>query len=210
MCKISGCRTPAIAQGLCAKHYMRQRRTGDPTAKRKPGPKSKPGPKPKRPQAAAAAAAPSHEVLALRREVASLRRKVSALERQAAAKPKRALATARVSSRRVQEVSASDPSDQSAEVNFDNLKFVFAKTLPKIPLWYVKRTQENEKDYVALFGAIRKFGRVEKWRGRPYRYWHPGDGYKYWAMTSEIRQSWIINRAKVRHDRILGLGRLPS
>src|SRR6516164_1880492 len=131
MCKISGCRTPAIAQGLCAKHYMRQRRTGDPTAKRKPGPKSKPGPKPKRPQAAAAAAAPSHEVLALRREVASFR-------------------------------------------------------------------------------AIRKFGRVEKWRGRPYRYWHPGDGYKYWAMTSEIRQSWIINRAKVRHDRILGLGRLPS
>jgi len=99
MCKISGCRTPAIAQGLCAKHYMRQRRTGDPTVKRKPGPK------PKRPQAAAA---PSREVLALRREIASLRRKVRALERQATAKPKRALATARVSSRRVQEASASD------------------------------------------------------------------------------------------------------
>src|SRR5215813_8456138 len=109
MCKISGCRTPAIAQGLCAKHYMRQRRTGDPTAKRKPGPK---------PKQSQAAAAPSHEVLALRREIASLRRKVRALERQATAKPKRALATARVSSRRVQEVSASDPSDQSAEVNF--------------------------------------------------------------------------------------------
>jgi len=79
--------------------------------------------------------------------------------------------------------------------NFDHLKFVFAKT--HIPHWYVKRTPENEKDYVALFNAIRKFGRVEKWRGRPYRYWYPGDGYKYWAMTSEIHQSWIINRAKV-------------
>jgi hypothetical protein len=204
MCKISGCRTPAIAQGLCAKHYMRQRRTGDPNVKLKPGPK------PKRPRQNAeevsslssrlskrAAAAPSHEVLALRREVASLRRKVRALERQAAAKPKRALATARVSCRRVQEAPASDLNDQSAEVNFNNLKFLFAKTLPEIPHWYVKRTPENEQDYMALFDAIQKFGRVEKWRGRPYRYWHPGDGYKYWAMTSEIRQSWIINRAKV-------------
>jgi hypothetical protein len=195
MCNISGCRTPAIAQGLCAKHYMRQRRTGDPTVKRKPGPK------PKRPQAAAAPVSSQvssrHEVLALRREVASLRRKVSALERQAAAKPKRALASARVSSHRVQEALASDPSDQAAEVNLNNLKFVFAKTLKEIPHWYVKRTPENEKDYVALFNAIQKFGRVEKWRGRPYRCWHPGDGYKYWAMTSEIRQSWIINRAKM-------------
>ena|SRR5215471_3340538 len=120
MCKISGCRTPAIAQGLCAKHYMRLRRTGDPTAKRKPGPK------PKRPQAAAkrgrtnwsdlSTAAPSHEVLALRREIASLRRKVSALERQAAAKPKRAVASARVSDRRVRKTPAADLSDQSAEV----------------------------------------------------------------------------------------------
>jgi hypothetical protein len=99
------------------------------------------------------------------------------------------------SSRRVQEAPASDLSDEVA-VNFDNLRFVFAKTLPEIPHYYVKRTPQNEKDYVALFNAIRKFGRVEKWRGRPYRYWHPGDGWKYWAMSSEIRQSWIINRAK--------------
>jgi len=121
-----------------------------------------------------------------------LRRKVSALERQAAAKPKRALASAKVERR------VSDLSDQSAaEVNFDNLKFVFAKTLPEIPHWYVKRTAENGKDYVSLFNAIRKFGRVEKFRGRPYRYWHPGDGWRYWAMTSAIGQSWIINRAKM-------------
>src|SRR6516225_3162329 len=30
MCTIAGCRTQPIAKGLCAKHYMRQRRTGDP------------------------------------------------------------------------------------------------------------------------------------------------------------------------------------
>lgn len=201
MCKISGCANPAIAQGLCAKHYMRQRRTGDPTVKRRPGPKSRPNSE----NSSTTADAPSQELLTLRREVAALRRKVRALERQAAAKPKRAAATARVSGRRVREASASDPSDESAkapltnlsEVNFDNLKFVFAKTLPQNPHWYVKRTPQNEKDFVALFGAIQKFGRVEKWRGIPYRYWYRGDGYRYWAMTSEIRQSWVINRGKV-------------
>jgi len=81
-------------------------------------------------------------------------------------------------------------------VNFDNLTFVFAKTMADTPHWYVRRTPANEPDYVGLFYAILKLGRVEKWRGRRYRYWYPGDGYKYWAMTSDVRLSQIINRAK--------------
>jgi len=39
MCKIEGCDRKPVANGLCAKHYMRARRTGDPTQTRKPGPK---------------------------------------------------------------------------------------------------------------------------------------------------------------------------
>jgi hypothetical protein len=31
MCLVDGCDKKPIAKGLCAKHYMRQRRTGDPT-----------------------------------------------------------------------------------------------------------------------------------------------------------------------------------
>ena len=42
MCKVKGCKTKPVAKGLCAKHYMRQRRTGDPMqtgrAGRKPSP----------------------------------------------------------------------------------------------------------------------------------------------------------------------------
>jgi hypothetical protein len=38
-CSIEGCGGEAVAKGLCAKHYMRQRRGGDPTVRRKPGPK---------------------------------------------------------------------------------------------------------------------------------------------------------------------------
>jgi hypothetical protein len=30
MCSIDGCAAKAVAKGLCAKHYMRQRRHGDP------------------------------------------------------------------------------------------------------------------------------------------------------------------------------------
>jgi hypothetical protein len=37
MCTISKCRNKAVAKGLCAKHYMRARRAGDPTKVRKPG-----------------------------------------------------------------------------------------------------------------------------------------------------------------------------
>jgi hypothetical protein len=37
MCKIAGCQSKAVAQGLCAKHYMRKRRTGNPTKTGKPG-----------------------------------------------------------------------------------------------------------------------------------------------------------------------------
>ncbi len=37
MCSTPDCSSPVLAKGLCAKHYMRQRRTGDPATTRKPG-----------------------------------------------------------------------------------------------------------------------------------------------------------------------------
>lgn len=85
-------------------------------------------------------------------------------------------------------------------MNWTNLTFVFAKTMADTPHWYVKRNQGNEADYVELFHTIAREGRLEKWRGRSYRYWHRGDGFKYWAMTTDVRQSIIINRAKVDDD----------
>jgi hypothetical protein len=39
MCTIDGCAAKPIAKGLCSKHYMRVRRGGDASKKRKPGPK---------------------------------------------------------------------------------------------------------------------------------------------------------------------------
>jgi len=37
MCKIEGCQGKTVARGLCAKHYMRVRRTGDPAVTGKRG-----------------------------------------------------------------------------------------------------------------------------------------------------------------------------
>jgi hypothetical protein len=42
ICSIKNCGKPSAAHGLCAKHYMRQRRHGDPSVKHKPGPKPRP------------------------------------------------------------------------------------------------------------------------------------------------------------------------
>lgn len=83
-----------------------------------------------------------------------------------------------------------------------NPSFVFAKTLAATPHWYVKRTAENETDYVALWHAIHDHGRYEVWRGRRYKYWHAGDGFKYWYMGALFDRAgapWskIINRCKV-------------
>jgi hypothetical protein len=69
--------------------------------------------------------------------------------------------------------------------------------MAETPHWYVVRSAENEADYVMLFRAIAREGVNEKFGGRVYRYWYPGDGFKYWAMTTDVKQSHIINRAKV-------------
>jgi hypothetical protein len=37
MCKIKKCKGKVLARGLCAKHYMRLRRTGNPEQVRQPG-----------------------------------------------------------------------------------------------------------------------------------------------------------------------------
>ena len=58
----------------------------------------------------------------------------------------------------------------------------------------LSRTQvspENEAEYMRLFHRITQEGVWEMFQGRRYRYWYPGDGFKYWSMGH------VINRAEV-------------
>lgn len=82
----------------------------------------------------------------------------------------------------------------------DSLSFRFAETMPEIPHEYVVRSPDNEVAYVALFSAIMKHDVSESWAGRHKRYLYPGDGRKYWAMTTKLRESRVINRMKIEDD----------
>jgi hypothetical protein len=68
----------------------------------------------------------------------------------------------------------------------DRLVFVFAKTMPHMPHEYtVREHAANDADYVALYHAIMQDGEVEQWRRKPGRYLYPGDGWRYWSMSSK-------------------------
>jgi hypothetical protein len=81
-----------------------------------------------------------------------------------------------------------------------NLSFRAAKTMPHIPHEYTVRSPETEPAYVALFAAIQERGVFERYEGRKKKYLYPGDGRKYWAMTTALSQSRIINRMKIEDD----------
>ena len=90
-----------------------------------------------------------------------------------------------------------DAEQQDRELDLSRLTFKFAKSMPETPHEYVVRSPANEADYVALFSVIQEKGVQEKFGSRKYRYWRPGDGFKYWAMTTDVKQSHVINRAKI-------------
>jgi uncharacterized protein (DUF4415 family) len=96
-----------------------------------------------------------------------------------------------------------DLSSERNGLDLSRLTFKFAKTMPETPHWYVVRTRANEADYVALFHTIQEKGVDERFGKRRYRYWRPGDGFKYWAMTADVTQSHVINRAKIDVSRDL-------
>jgi len=78
----------------------------------------------------------------------------------------------------------------SSPPEFTTLQFRFAKTMPNTPHWYVVRSPQNEAEYAALSKRIAQEGVSETFQGKPYRYWYPGDGFKYWRLGQ------VINRAK--------------
>jgi len=76
----------------------------------------------------------------------------------------------------------------------ESLRWVFAKTMPQCPHWYVVRSPEIEEIYVALFQATKDHGKLEYFYKTRRQYLYLGDGFKYWRMTEDLRQSRIINR----------------
>jgi hypothetical protein len=75
---------------------------------------------------------------------------------------------------------------------------------PQIPHEYTVRvaSPETEAEYVALFEAIQRDGVFEVFGSRrtAKRYLYPGDGRKYWAMTTKIAECTVLNRMLIEDD----------
>jgi hypothetical protein len=77
-----------------------------------------------------------------------------------------------------------------SNLEFLNLQFRFAKTMAETPHAYTTRSPANEVEYVELFGQ-----RTGEATG--IRYYYRG-GWKYRGMTSDVRQSHVINGGQRR------------
>jgi hypothetical protein len=85
----------------------------------------------------------------------------------------------------------------------EQLLFRVAKSMPRIPHEYTVRDKDDlarETAYVQLFHLIQTDGEIERWQGRKTRFLDPGDGWKYWAMTTIEAESRMMNRMRVEDD----------
>jgi hypothetical protein len=90
------------------------------------------------------------------------------------------------------------------EVNklLDNAKFVFAKSMPKIPHEYSHRnTWANDSFFCDVVLWIRENGIRQSFFKKEFIYYYY-NGYKYWTMGNPVSyedktKTFILNRAKI-------------
>ncbi len=77
-------------------------------------------------------------------------------------------------------------------------RWIFAKTMPESPHYYIVRSGENEDNFVALVKYIRENG-FQAYYGsftHPFTYLEY-NGYRYWTMGNPLPETTIINRAEI-------------
>ncbi len=97
-----------------------------------------------------------------------------------------------------------------AEFVFKN-NWVFAKTMPKNPHEYVNRKKlapDMQVKFDEFVKYIRRFGRRASFWNREYIYLL-FDGYYYWTMGAPVEETYILNRASIKTNRIIG-GRMVT
>jgi len=75
-------------------------------------------------------------------------------------------------------------------------EWTFAKSMPKIPHWYVVRNEcRSGEEFEAFVTLIREQGYEKRWFKRTFIYLDI-DEWQYWTMGAPISETTIINRAK--------------
>ena len=75
-----------------------------------------------------------------------------------------------------------------------NAKFVFAKSMPKMPHHYTLRETWDSNTFDYVVQKIRELGVPERFFKKTYIYYY-ANGYKYWTMGNPTDQTKLINRA---------------
>ncbi len=90
-------------------------------------------------------------------------------------------------------------SDISIWANFiDNQEWVYAKTMPETPHWYIIKNRLKNEDVTIFEGFvhfIREKGLKRVFQNKIYSYYNFGD-YDYWTMGEPIEKTVVLNRAK--------------
>jgi len=76
-------------------------------------------------------------------------------------------------------------------------KYITAKTMPKNPHQYcLRKNWTGELPFEEVVNALRKYGYVEWFWGKPYMLYNIGD-FKYWTMGFPIEVTILINRTTI-------------
>ncbi|MEB3185768.1 MAG: class I SAM-dependent methyltransferase, partial [Cyanobacteriota bacterium] len=84
----------------------------------------------------------------------------------------------------------------------DRQQYKFAKSMPWLPHWYtLKSTWENPFLYEQVISWILRNGQLRSWGKAPaIRRYFDHNGYRYWPMTTDPKQSILLNRALISSD----------
>lgn len=74
--------------------------------------------------------------------------------------------------------------------------WTFAKTMARIPHWYVVRNRCDPARFRRFVEYVRANGVVERFMGRDFTYLYRGE-WKYWTMGAPVEETTIVNRARV-------------
>lgn len=77
--------------------------------------------------------------------------------------------------------------------------WIFARTMPQNPHEYTLRRNARKEVFEAAVRYVREHGRMERFRGRPYRTLYL-DEHKYWTMGAPLADTILINRKALKDD----------
>ena len=87
---------------------------------------------------------------------------------------------------------------QEMQAFIEGHTWTFAKSMPKVPHFYVVREKcRTDDEFVEAVKYIRKYGVPRPFFRKTYIYFDL-DGWSYWTMGNSLEITKIINRAEIK------------